>query len=324
MAEALKATFFTLRHRERAVLAPATLVLVAIVLAIAAAFVALNWGVLSHIGDFFTLSAAQTKDPDRALAMVSGTFGLIGVGFLAMIVLYLACAAYEAACLRWMLRGEAPGFFGWRFDNDMWRVYGVYWCWLAAHMAVGMAMSVVITPIMFATMPNVFLSGQPPDLETMLRWQFSVQVPLACLQYLPLIFIGVRFGPAAATSIALRRFSFFEAWKVTRGRFWELLGSFALLWLIAGVCLVLILVLTTGPLLLQIWPLFAELWAHPSEASMQAYMQAIFSPQNLMLMAVGYAGYFLVLLGLALTSYGVNARAVQAALEEGKIAAPAA
>ena len=88
----------------------------------------------------------------------------------------------------------------------------------------------------------------------MWRWQLTVQLPFSLLQYLPLIFIGVRFGPAAATSLARRRFSVFEAWAVTRGRFWELLGSFALLWLIAGIALALMFALTTGPIVAQLSP----------------------------------------------------------------------
>jgi hypothetical protein len=323
MAAPLKATLFTLKRRDRAVLAPATVVLAAIVLVLAGALAALNWGALSHFSDVFSVSAAENKDPEFALALVRGVFGLIGSVFLALIVFYLALASYEAACLRWMIRGEAPGLFGWRFDSDMWRVYGVYWCWLAAHYAVGLATSVVVVPIMFATMPSSLMStgGGPPDIYAMMRWQFSVQLPLMLLQYLPLIFIGVRFGPAAATAIARRRFSFFEAWTVTRGRFWELLGSFALIWVVACLLWTLVLVLTTGPLLTQIWPLFADLWRDPSPASMQTYMHAILAPQSLAFMALGYAGYFVVLLGLMLMSYGVNARAELAALEEGKITA---
>jgi hypothetical protein len=154
-----------------------------------------------------------------------------------------------------------------------------------------------------------------------MRWQLSVQLPLVLLQYVPLIFICVRFGPAAATSVARRRFSFLEAWTATKGRFWELLGSFALLWLIAALLVALILALTAGPLVMQIWPLFTHIWQKPSEEAMQAYFRAIFSPQHLMLIGLGYAGYFAVLLGLAAMSFGVNARAALAALEEGKITA---
>ncbi|MBS0385902.1 MAG: hypothetical protein JSS00_11195 [Proteobacteria bacterium] len=320
MTQPLNATFFTLKHRDRAVLLPATIVLVAVAALIGAAFAAINWNALSQLPQWFTMSVADTKDPEHALRLVGGVFGLIGSAFLLMIPLYLAFAAYEAACLRWMIRGEAPGLFGWRLDHDMWRVYGIYWCWFAVHMAVGMAMSMLIVPIMFATMPGFFTSSSPPDMMTMMRWQLSVQLSLSFLQYVPLIFMGVRFGPAAATSIARQRFSFFEAWTVTRGRFWELLGSFALLWLIAGVLIALILALTAGPLLMHMWPLVADMWRKPSEASMHAYFNTIFSPQYLLLYGLGYLGYFVVLLGLALMSFGVNARAALAALEEGEIA----
>ena len=153
MAEPLKATFYTLNHRDRAVLAPATIVLAVIVCALAAAFVALNWNTLSHFRDIFSLTAGQAKDPERAFAFVGGVFGLMGGAFLLMIPLYLALAAYEAACLRWMIRGEAPAPFGWRFDHDMWRIYGIYWCWVIAHFVVGMAVGILIMPFMFATMP---------------------------------------------------------------------------------------------------------------------------------------------------------------------------
>src|SRR5690242_15685260 len=265
MAEPLKATFYTLKHRDRGVLAPATIMLMVIVAALAAAFVGLNWNMLSHIRDAFSLTAPQSKDPERALAFVGGVFALMGSAFLVMIPLYFAFACYEAACLRWMIRGEAPGWFGWRFDDDMWRVYGIYWCWLIARFALAMAVGILIMPVMFATMPFFTSNGAPPDIAAMWRWQFTVQLPLSMLQYLPLIFVGVRFGPAAATSIARRRFSFFEAWTVTRGRLWDLLGSFALLWLAAGLALALVLALTTGPILMRLWPLFQAVWQKPSE-----------------------------------------------------------
>src|SRR6185312_10140082 len=290
MAEPLNATFFTLKHRDRSVLIPATIALVAIVAALAIAFVALNWNMLSQFRDFFRITTADTKDPSRALAFVSGAFGLIGTTFLLLIPLYIALAAYEAACLRWMIRGEAPGWFGWRFDDDTWRVYGIYWCWLVTHFAVGMVVGTLMMPIMFATMPIFNNGGAPPDFQTMMRWQFTVQLPLTLVQYVPLIFLGVRLGPAAATSIARRRFSFLEAWTVTRGRFWELLGTFAVLWLVAAIAMALILALTTGPIVAQVWPLFQGIWQKPSEANMQAYFNAFFSPQALVLVGLGYAG----------------------------------
>ena len=317
MTEPLKATFFALKHRDRGVLLPATGVFVVIVALLAAAFVALNWDALAHFRDWF-LTARDGKDPSRALAVISRVFLLVGSVFLFMIPLYFAFACYEAACLRWMIRGEAPGVFGFIVNNDVWRVYGVYWCWFIAHMAVGMVMSIFMMPIMFLTMGDMM--RHPGDAQAMMHWQFSVQLPLTLLQYVPLIFLGVRFGPAAATSIARKRFSFLEAWTVTRRRFWELLGSFALLWVLAGLAWALIFAATIAPMIARAWPLVHDIWQKPSEEHMQAYFSAVLAPGNVAIIGSGYLANMAVALGLAFMSYGVNARAASRALEQGVIA----
>lgn len=318
MAEPLNATFFTLKHRERAVLLPATLVLIVILSLIAAAWVAINWNALVHMaGLFASFPTPGSKDAaaeTAAMNLVFGMVGMIGWTILLLFPAYLAVAAYEAACLRWMIRGEAPGLFGLTLDADTWRVYGIYWCWFIAQMVVSWVASIFTMPLMFATMGEI--ARNPHDIEAMLRWQLSVQLPIALIQYLPLIFIGVRFGPAAATSIARERFSPLEAWTVTRGRFWALLGSFALIWLIAFVAMTA----AAMPLTLRMWPLFETMWSSPGdEQALRAYFEATFAPPTLVWVGLSYGAMVLAGLWVSLMSYGINARAGLAALEEGKI-----
>src|SRR6185503_16172494 len=115
MAEPLKATFFTLKHRDRAVLLPATLVLIVLLALIAAAWAALNWGALLRIAELLQAGASQTKpqmDDAAAMNLMFGMFALMGWSIILLFPAYLVVAAYEAACLRWMIRGEAPGLFG--------------------------------------------------------------------------------------------------------------------------------------------------------------------------------------------------------------------
>jgi hypothetical protein len=317
MAEPLKATFFTLKHRDRAVLLPATLVLIVLLALIAAAWAALNWGALLRIAELLQAGASQTKpqmDDAAAMNLMFGMFALMGWSIILLFPAYLVVAAYEAACLRWMIRGEAPGLFGLTLGADTWRVYGVYWCWFLAQMVVSSVASVFAMPLMFGSMGEIMRN--PQDVDAMLRWQLSVQLPITLLQYLPMIFIGVRFGPAAATSIARHRFSPFDAWKVTRGRFWALLGSFALLWLIAAI----VMCAAAAPLTLRMWPFFQDMWRNPGdEEAIRAYMSAIFSRDTIVWVCVSYGAMMIAGLWLALMSYGVNARAALAALEEGKI-----
>jgi len=318
----LNATFFTLRRRDRAVLLPVTFAYVVLMALLLAAFVALNWGFISSLATLFRLGAeGASADDAAALSMFSRAMMLLFIAFLFLFPLYIVTAAYEAACLRWMIRGEAPGLFGLTLNDDTWRVYGVYWCWFLAQFTVSFAASVVMMPVMFATMAQMIGAGGEPDPAAILRWQLTVQLPLSLLQYLPLIFIGIRLGPAAATSIARRRFSFFEAWTVTRGRFWALFGSYILLWLLVGAVMTAILTATYGVVFADLWREVFANWPAPPKVLPQDVLARLASPQTWVVIGIGYAGYAVVFLGYALMSYGVNARAALAALEEGKIEA---
>jgi hypothetical protein len=315
----LKATFFALQQRPRMMLLPGALVLLVIVVLIAAAAIAINWSFIQQLSGLIAHPPSKTTDDAMAWRMVSGMFLLIGSVFLLLFPLYFAFAAYEAACLRWMIRGEAPGLFGFAFDHDMWRVYGVYWCWFIGQMAISYAMSILLLPFTFAAMGQILAGGRvtPNDFP---HWMLTVQLPLALLQYAPLLFFGVRFAPAAATCVARRRFSFFEAWTVTRDRFWAMFGSFAVLWLIAVLAGAVVGALVVGGLVAHVWPLVVALFQEQSEANSRALFAALFAPETLLFIGVNYLGQFVVMLWLAVMSYGVNARAALVALDEGKIA----
>jgi hypothetical protein len=316
MAEPLKATFFTLKHRDRAVLLPATLAMIVFVALIVAAWVGFNWGTLAQL---FELSRQAGAQPDEAEAarLFAGGMGMVLSAFLFLFPLYIAIASYEAACLRWMIRGEAPGLFGLALDNDTWRVWGVYWCWLVANMAVGFATSLLTMPFVFMMMGDVYAQGGDPSEFS---WDLQLRIQaLSMLQYIPLAFIGVRLGPAAATSIARRRFSFFEAWTVTSDRFWSLLGSWALLWLIFGVLYVALFGVTYGALFGDLVPRIQTAWPDFPPVSVDELSERIFSQRGLALIGAAYAGFFAIWILYALMSFGVNARAALAALEDGKI-----
>jgi len=313
----LNATFFTLQHRDRAVLLPATLLMIVWVALVIAAFVALNWGFFAQLLALMQQGTSAQMPDDQAAAFAMRLMTLVFSVFLFLFPLYMVLAAYEAACLRWMLRGEVPGLFGFALDHDMWRVYGVYWCWLILQFAVSLAVSIITTPFVFMTMGDIM---NDPSPETMLHWQLSVQLPLAVLQYIPLIFLGVRFAPAAAASIARKRFSFLDAWTVTRGRFWAVFGSLAVLLVLFFICYIAIAIGVAYAVFGA--PLFEALASFPDldGPRLERLVGNGLTPQALGVAAIGYAGVLVLWIGYALMSFGVNARAALAALEEGKIA----
>ena len=176
MSTPLNATFFTLQSRDRSVLLPATGVFALCVAVLIALVVGLNWRFFADLGALFHGIGGKEVDSAAGAALVLRAFGLIGSALLFAIFLYMAMAAYEAACLRWMLRGEAPGLVGFTFDHDMWRVYGVYWCWVGVHYAVSFVSSIVTLPIVFGTMGSLMSEGKP-DPAVFWRWEMTTMLP---------------------------------------------------------------------------------------------------------------------------------------------------
>jgi hypothetical protein len=242
MAEPLRATFYTFRkHSDRGgVLLGATLVTGALSLALLAAFAVLCWPLLASL---FSISGASTSS-DQVFGAIGAMFWVFLIGLVFLFVLYVLFAAYEAACLRWMIWRQAPGLFGLNLSADTWRVYAGYWVWFAIQMVVSMVVGIVMMPLTFMAMIPASNGAPEAQIASLLGVQFIIYL----VQYAVLIFIGVRFAPAAATSIARRRFSFFDAWKVTRGRFWALFGSFFIL---MGAYLVALAIFATAAFLGQ-------------------------------------------------------------------------
>src|SRR5690606_13392172 len=149
-------------------------------------------------------------------------FGFVGGLMLWMFPFYILCAAFEAACLRWMIHGENAGFMGLSLGAPTWRVWCVYWMWFLLNLAFSLVMGVATAVLAGA----IVLSTGAAESAA------SVTPVLELIQYGVMIYFGVRLAPAAATTIARRKFAFFDAWTVTKGRFWALLGSFAVLWLL--------------------------------------------------------------------------------------------
>ncbi len=319
MAEPLKATFFAFRKREKT----GVLLRLSVAFAIAAivlcvAFAGLFWTSLSELigwyGQILQASAANDTEALSRIGMPTGIFAVLPGMLIWTFLFYLLCAAYEAGALRWMIHGEVRGLLGLSFGAPTWRVYVTYWIWFLLYMALSTVMSILLMTLMGV------LAISSGDASATL-----VALPLYyLLQYGLMIYFGVRFAPAAAASIARRKFAFFDAWTITKGRFWSLLGSWALLWLAyCGASLVLAIAWFTaflGAARIDWSDLSDPARANEAFANaMQGILQSMMQPQSWAVAGV------LWLLGLVIAAlfyiagYGVNARAAQVAVQEGKI-----
>ncbi|MGD9980890.1 MAG: hypothetical protein AB7H66_12630 [Hyphomonadaceae bacterium] len=316
--QALNATFFAFKKRERSgVLLGASVTYALIMIVACGAFVALNWqAAIDYMSWITTMTQAGAQpNPNDPFAGVMPPQSVVNLGasyFLFLIVIYLLLAAYEAACLRWMIRGETKGLFGLALDADTWRVYFTYWIWFFLLMAMYLVVGMVILGTVAGA--AVGAQGNPDALGAMGPVVFLLALAVIVL----VVYFGVRFAPAAATSVAKRRFAFFDAWTVTKGRFWALLGSFVLLWLMY---IVGVIILSTIASFAMVGGMMSQAQTG-AEATTPEQAFAIFaSPSVWIPLAIMYGLMIVGAFVFYVALFGVNARAAVAALEEGKIAA---
>lgn len=302
--EKLDATFFAFKKRDqRLVLTRAAIGYFIVYAVLAAIYVALSWSSFSSLISWYaqTMQAfMQQGDPPSTPPELLGLLPFAGLLGIAVLILF---AAFEAACLRWLVRGESGGgVLGLGLGADTWRVLLTYLMWLVLFIVY-----VILIGIFYGICFAIANIGGAARIIAMLLGA------LAPLGFIALLIWGaVRFAPAAATSIARRRFAFFAAPAVTRGRFWELVGSFLILWI--GYIVIVMVVQTIIELPAQgvMAPVMAEMMTGGGDIG-ALMVEAMSSP---VVIATSVASaIFSAVAGIVLyiAMFGVNARAVLAA-----------
>ncbi|MBY9066803.1 hypothetical protein K1X12_07815 [Hyphomonas sp. WL0036] len=180
---------------------------------------------------------ASEPSPEEAFSMILGAMGplfLWGVvGGLAGWVLW---AMFEAASQRRYIWGKG---FSLGFGGDELRLMGVGFLWWLMS-AVIFALPILAMLSMF----SVFLDGSFTELsedEVSARLMGPAMLaPLLMLLCFPVyVFMATRLSPCFGLTVKEKRVRFFDAWNVSRGRFWPILGAFVILsiggWVISQV-----------------------------------------------------------------------------------------
>ncbi|MGE0740782.1 MAG: hypothetical protein AB7O98_05505 [Hyphomonadaceae bacterium] len=321
MAEPLNATFFALRKRERG----GVLLGAAIAYTVALFVAFLVFGTIAFFliggGDFLswyaeTISAASSGvASDRPPPDFGGIMLMIPVQFLLIAALFILFAAFHSSAVRWMLRGETSAPFNLCFGADMWRAYGTYWAWLL-YVIVGWL------GFFLTTLVGGVLAGNIDVVGPLMMFALCV------FYFFAWFYVTIRLSPAVATSIGLGEFAPLKAWAVTRGRFWALFGAYLLLAILYMLVSLIVTAVLFGAVYGQAfagldWSTMAtdpEGFAVAYERAALGAMQSMFASP---LMIALYIGGQLVSLAISaffnVMWFGVESRAVQAALEEGKI-----
>lgn len=318
--QSLNATFFAFRKREKSgVLLTTTLAYIAICIVSFGLFVALNFAAVADYASWYVgiIQSSSTGVVDES--MITPPASVIALGplmFLFQIFYYVIMAAFEAACLRWMIKGEQKGFFGFSFGADTWRVYLTYWIWFFLALAMGAVFLIIFGGMLGSMFALGAAGGDPSALGGA-----ALALPFVFLALFVVFgWLCVRLAPAAATSIARNRFAFFDAWKVTGGRFWALLGSFVLLFVMYFVATMIVYGVGGFAFAMGLAGQAAQLGDNPSSGELLAVVMqpTVIIPVTL-ISILAIVGSFVWMIAM----FGINARAAALALEEGKISAEA-
>lgn len=307
MAEAdkLDATFYAFKQRDRRlVMTRAAIGYVALYAIAVAIYIALAWNSFAPLVAWYAAALQAVTQGGEPPTPPAELFALLPyAGFVALVAFGLF-AAFEAACLRWLVRGESGGgLLGLKADADTWRVLATYFVWLGLFVAFS-----ILIAIFYVVVNVVANLGGPARIVAMLLGA------LAPLGFIALLIWGaVTFAPAAATSIARRRFAFFAAPGIVRGHFWQLLGSFLILWL--GYCVISLIVgqILQIPAQSALAPVIRDMARGDMGSIGPKMVEAMSSPAYLLSMGANMV--FGVIAGIVfyVAMFGVNARAVLAA-----------
>jgi hypothetical protein len=177
---------------------------------------------------FTAMEAADAaSDPDEQMELAFGGFArLLPWGLVGSLASWVIWAMFETASQRRYIRDEA---FSLGFGADEARMMLVGLLWFL------MGLVVIALPLVL-TMGGIFyqLLTDPIGFETNANsQQVGLQVLgsfVVLLFVFPLyVFLATRLAPSFGLTVQARKIRFFDAWNVSRGRFWPILGAFVIL-----------------------------------------------------------------------------------------------
>jgi hypothetical protein len=189
-------------------------------------------------GDFIAwieaLEAADgNADPDAALAaFLSGLFKLLPWIALLSLASWAVWAMFETASQRRYLFGQS---FSLGFGGNELRmmVVGFLWSLLSA---VLLAIPMIL--IMGSAFAAMFAGSTGLTEDEVAQQILGPMLAAFGVMFLifPLyVFFATRLAPCFALTVRERKIRFFDAWNVSRGRFWPILGAYVILAICGGI-----------------------------------------------------------------------------------------
>lgn len=194
----------------------------------------LGW---QSVAEWFMAMQEIENDPDPDPSEVFGTlFGGMARLMPLLVVMSLIgwgiWAAFEVASQRRYLFGEK---FHLRFGGDEMRMMVVGLLWGVMSLIVFLIPGLLMFSA-FGVLLGADLNG-PMDDETARRFiaPFFGGFGLMILFFFVYVFVATRLAPCFGMTVKEKRIVFFDAWRVSRRRFWPILGAYVIIAIVASI-----------------------------------------------------------------------------------------
>lgn len=172
-------------------------------------------------------AAESTPNDEEQVAMVLGGFArLIPWGLLSGLISWAVWAMFETASQRRYI-WDKPFRLSFGADELRMMIVGFLWAVMGL-VLIGLPMVLIFGATFYTlfTDPTQFNSpGATDQLALQILGTFGV-----LLLALPLyVFFATRLAPSFGLTVREKRIRFFDAWNVSRGRFWPIFGAFVIL-----------------------------------------------------------------------------------------------
>lgn len=241
--------------------------------------------------------------PEEALGAVFGGLGrLVPLLLVASVFGWVIWAMFEVASQKRYLFGQS---FSLGFGGDEIRMMIVGLLWGLMSVAIFLIPGVLIFSA-FGVLMGTDLSGGMDD-QTAGRFiaYFFGGFGLMFLFFILYAFIATRLAPCFALTVKEREIRFFDAWNVSRGRFWPILGAYVIIAIVVSVASQIVSTLAQFMLMPMLMTLPQE-----GNPPVEELASVFLSPGFIIPMALIY---FVLLFVQGLTQHFVGAPAALAA-----------
>ncbi len=231
------------------------------------------------------LDRAGADDPAQVFSVIFNLFaGLLPWFLLGALASLVVWAMFMAATQRRYIRDEA---FSIRFGPDEFRmmVVGIVWY-------LGMSLMYVLPGLIMLPMFGMVADFANGDISENEMAAFVLgRISIVALMFLVLfpayVFFATRFSPVFAMTVKEGRIAFGDAWIVSRGRFWPILGGHLIIAIVGG----LVVSFTSSIVQMAVTPAFMGSVIQVEDAS---ELRSIFTPALIVaLLVYSFIRYFL-------------------------------